>query len=69
VDVDELLIIAAHELDLAETDADRAEAIEDLLTDWYDAWPATAVTSPHAPIAAALVRLLCPAPASTGQGD
>lgn len=39
-------------------DETRAEIVEHLLEIWYEAWPDTAVTSPHAPIAAELVRLL-----------
>lgn len=58
VDVDQLLAVAAADLAVASDDAERAEAVEELLEGWYAAWPDTAVTSPHYPIAGELVRLL-----------
>ncbi|GAB3817747.1 hypothetical protein [Micromonospora zhanjiangensis] len=57
-DVEELLTLAAENLDTAETDDERADAIGMLLSGWYAAWPPSAVTDPHDPIAAELVRLL-----------
>lgn len=41
-------------------DDERAEAVAMLLDGWYAAWPASAVTDPHQPLAEQLVRLLRP---------
>lgn len=53
---------------LAKTDdpVERAELVENLLLVWYEEWPESAVTSPHAPIAAELVWLLTK-PAEVGE--
>lgn len=59
-DVDELIANVRLSLASATTDDERAEAIEMLLEDWYAAWPDSAVTSPHYPLAGELVRLLAP---------
>jgi hypothetical protein len=58
--VDGLVANVARSLASAVDDAERAEAVEMLLGGWYAAWPASAVTDPHAPLAAELVRLLRP---------
>ncbi len=44
-----------------EDEAERVEVVAQLLCDWYASWPRTAVTDPHWPLAAELVRLLAPA--------
>jgi hypothetical protein len=58
--VDEVLATIRAHLDLAEDDEERVEIVEDLIDWWYRHWPATAVTSPSAPLARELVRLLRP---------
>jgi hypothetical protein len=59
-DVEAILGAARMCLSGARTDAERAEVVEALLESWYDAWPDTAITSPHEAIAGELVRMLRP---------
>lgn len=56
--VDALLANVTRSLASARDDSERVEAVEMLLSGWYAAWPESAVTDPHAPLAAELVRLL-----------
>ncbi|MEU8264454.1 hypothetical protein AB0C02_28010 [Micromonospora sp. NPDC048999] len=62
-DVNTLLANVARSLTAARDDDERAEAIEMLLSGWYAAWPDSAVTDPHAPLAGELLRLLTGQPA------
>lgn len=62
VDVQALLEETRTALAAAVDDVERIEAVEGLLEAWYMAWPETALTSPHWPIAGELIRLLCPTP-------
>lgn len=47
----------------ADSSSERVEVIRDLLAGWYAAWPKSAVTDPHEPIAWQLVSLICAAEA------
>ena len=49
---------ARHDYAQAEDDEERADVIGDLLADWYAAWPSTAATDPHQPIAAEILRIV-----------
>jgi hypothetical protein len=64
--VDEALTATATLLARADSDTERAEAVEVLLEWWYDSWLDTAVTSPHEGLARELVRLLHPPAAPPG---
>lgn len=59
-DLEQTLVIFTAEWHLAVDDDERTEALEDFLDSWYTAWPDTAVTSPHLPIAGEIIRLLGP---------
>jgi len=60
VTAENLLANTRHALADALNDDERAEAVSMLLDAWHDAWHDSAVTAPHDPFAAALVRLLRP---------
>jgi hypothetical protein len=62
VDVQALLEETRAALAAADSNQDRTDIVEELLEDWYAAWPDTALTSPHQAIAGELVRLLQPGP-------
>lgn len=52
----------------ADTDTTRADVLGDLLADWYQAWPDSAATDPHQPIAAEILRIVATTPASSTPG-
>lgn len=56
--IDGLLHNVRRSLNTATNDDERAEAIGMLLDGWYAAWPDSALTDPHAPLAGELVRVL-----------
>ncbi|MFE7868825.1 hypothetical protein ACFUYE_00535 [Micromonospora humida] len=56
--IEGLLANVGRSLASAIDDDERAEAIGMLLDGWYAAWPDSAVTDPHEPLAGELVRLL-----------
>jgi hypothetical protein len=58
-DVLEVALRVATDAYRAATDDDeRAEVLQRLVEIWYVSWPSTAVTSPHGPLAAAIVRMV-----------
>lgn len=66
-EVQNLLDDAAVAFTNAGSQSERVEALRDLLAGWYAAWPATAVTDPHEPIAWQLASIIAAAEARASQ--
>jgi hypothetical protein len=58
IDIPAAIHTARERIAHATSDVERAEAVSDLLGEWYAAWPPTAVTDMWDPIATEIVQLL-----------